>query len=196
MNKPFSIFANIALAVTVAATMVACNQNKADNKAVATATAANAQIVYINQDTLLNQYQYSKDLSAQMETKGKAAQADLVDKGQAFQREVADYQKGASTMSADQRASTEQRLSRKQQELQAFKENAGAQLQNDQQGANNKLYEKIAAFAKRYAKEKGYKLVLTYSRANPTVLFGDSTLDVTADVIKRLNDEYTKDAVK
>jgi outer membrane protein len=36
-------------------------------------------------------------------------------------------------------------------------------------------------------------LVLTYSKANPTVLYGDPALDVTADVAKRLNDAYSKD---
>jgi len=32
-----------------------------------------------------------------------------------------------------------------------------------------------------------------YSKANPTILYGDQTLDVTADVIKRLNDAYAKE---
>ena len=42
-------------------------------------------------------------------------------------------------------------------------------------------------------KEKGYKLVLMYSKANPTILYGDQSLDVTDDVIKRLNDAYAKE---
>jgi outer membrane protein len=58
---------------------------------------------------------------------------------------------------------------------------------------STKQYDKIADFAKAYAKEKGYKLVLTYSKANPTVLYGDPSLDVTTDVVKRLNDAYAKE---
>ncbi len=46
---------------------------------------------------------------------------------------------------------------------------------------------------KTYAKEKGYKLILTYQHGNATVLYGDASLDVTTDVIKRLNDAYAKD---
>ena len=195
MNKPFSIFANIALAATVAATFVACNQAKT-NTNTAPAASAKLEIAYINTDTLLNKYEYAKTLHQQIDDKGKAAQSDLMAKGDAFQREVADYQKTANTLSADQRASTEQRLGRKQQELQAYKENAGAQLQNEEASDNGKLFDKIADFTKRYAKEKGYKLILTFSKANPTVIYGDASLDVTADVVKRLNDEYAKDSSK
>ena len=36
-------------------------------------------------------------------------------------------------------------------------------------------------------------MVLTYSKASLTVLYGDHSLDVTDDVLKRLNDAYAKD---
>ncbi len=61
---------------------------------------------------------------------------------------------------------------------------------------NGKLYDKFAEFVKQYAKDNGYKLVLTYSKTNPNVLYGDPSLDVTADVVKKLNDAYTKDTNK
>jgi outer membrane protein len=184
-----------SLAVTAIAIFAACNQTKTDSSPVVTANAnpAKAEIVYVNSDSLLNKYEYFKDLSKRLQEKGKSANDDVVAKGQAFQREVSDYQKSAPTLSADQRQSTEQRLQRKNQELQAYKENATAQFQQENASEQSKLYDKIADFAKTYAKEKGYKLVLTYSKANPTVLFGDPTLDVTADVVKRLNDLYAKD---
>ncbi len=187
----------LTLGIAVAAMAVACNQKPQ----VSTTTAANttpaasakAEIVYVNSDSLLSKYDYFKDMSSRLEDKGKKAQVDISSKGQAFQREVAEYQKGATALSADQRAATEQRLARKQQELQTYNQNASAQIQQEQAAENGKLYDKIADFLKGYAKEKGYKLVLTYSKANPTVLFGDESLNVTNDVVKNLNDNYKKD---
>jgi len=195
MNKSVSIFSKITVAVALVATVAACNQPKTDTKTGAPAAAApeKAEIVYVNSDTLLNKYDYFKDMSSRLQEKGKSAQSDLQSKGEAFQREVQEYQKTMNSLSADQRASTEQRLQRKNQELQAYKENASAQLQNEQAGENSKLYDKISDFTKAYAKEKGYKMVLTFSKANPTVLYGDPSLDVTADVVKRLNEAYAKD---
>ncbi len=187
----------LALGIAIAAMAVACNQKPqttsttpAKNTTVAT---EKAEIVYVNSDSLLSKYDYFKDMSSRLEDKGKKAQVDVSSKGQAFQREVAEYQKGAATLSADQRAATEQRLARKQQELQTYNQNASAQIQQEQAAENAKLYDKIADFLKGYAKEKGYKLILTYSKANPTVLFGDESLNVTNDVVKILNDKYKTD---
>jgi outer membrane protein len=196
MKQLTSTIAKITLAVSILGVVAACNQPKAtDSKTTATTvtTPEKAEIVYLNSDTLLSKYDYFKDMSKRLQDKSEAAKSDLQSKGQAFDREVADYRKNGNTMSADQRAPIEQRLQRKQQELQQYQQNASAELQNLQGTEQGKLYDKIADFAKTYAKEKGYKLVLTYSKANPTVLFGDPSLDVTADVVKRLNELYAKD---
>ncbi|MDT3402469.1 OmpH family outer membrane protein [Mucilaginibacter terrae] len=201
MKNPASIISKITLSLLVAASIAACTQNKtADKPAAATTTTAtadnnlkNGDIVFVNSDTLLNKYNYFKDMADRLEKKGKAAQADLQSKGQAFQREVAEYQKSAQTMAADQRQATEQRLARKQQELQAYQQNAGAQVQQEQAGEQAKLYEKVAEFLKTYAKEKGYKMVMTYQKGNSGILYGDASLDITADVVKKLNEAYAKD---
>lgn len=193
MKTRASFLTKIATGILLAGTIIACNKPKTDDKPAAAAPDNKETIVFINQDTLLSKYNYAKDVTKTIQDKGKAAQSDLASRGQAFQREVADYQKSASTMPADQRQTTEQNLQRKQQDLQAYQQNATAQFQNEQASEGNKVYDKIADFVKGYAKEKGYKLVLTYSKANPTVIYGDAGLDVTADVIKRLNDAYTKE---
>ncbi len=187
----------LTLGIAIAAMAVACNQKPQTTSTTpvknTTVATEKAEIVYVNSDSLLSKYDYFKDMSSRLEDKGKKAQVDVSSKGQAFQREVAEYQKGAATLSADQRAATEQRLARKQQELQTYNQNASAQIQQEQAAENAKLYDKIADFLKGYAKEKGYKLILTYSKANPTVLFGDESLNVTNDVVKILNDKYKTD---
>jgi outer membrane protein len=191
-----SIVAKSVLILSIAAGVAACNQNKSETKPAAAGTtevSGKKDIVFFNQDSIVSQYEYIKDMDKRLETKGKAAQNDVNGKEQAFQREVGEYQKTASTLSADQRTPIEQRLQRKAQELQTYKQNAGAQVQNDQVSEQTKLYERLVEFTKTYAKEKGYKMVLTFKKGDPTMLYGDPGLDVTADVIKRLNEAYAKD---
>ncbi|MFD0750852.1 OmpH family outer membrane protein [Mucilaginibacter calamicampi] len=196
MKTTGSIFTKISLGVMVAIAVAACNNDKkADAPAAAASTGSSASetIVFVNQDTLLAKYDYAKDMRSTLESKGKTTENDIGSRRQAFEREIAEYKRNANTLSADQRAATEQRLTRKGQEQQQYEQAAGAEFQNLQGTEANKLYDKIADFTKIYAKEKGYKMVLTYSKANPTVLYGDATLDVTADVTKRLNEAYAKD---
>jgi len=199
MNKIISKIAQAGAGLAFMAAVVACNNTdskttgKVSNTGAKENTKVTSEFVYVNSDSLLSKYDYFKEMNAKLETKSKKAEADLKDKGTAFQREVAAYQQGANTMSADERQKTEERLARKQQELQGFQQNAGAALQNEQATENEKLYNKVADYLKGYAKEKGYKMVLTYSKANPTILFADESLDVTAEVIKGLNEAYGKD---
>jgi outer membrane protein len=197
MKTTGSVITKITLGLAVAASVVACNNNKPAAAPAAASTSAitseKGTTVYINSDTLLSQYNYAKDMQDRLSNKGKTAQQEVASKGQALQREIAEYQKVAATLAADKRQETEQRLSREQQDFQQFQQSATAEFQKYQGEETNKLYQKTADFAKTYAKEKGYKLVLTYSKAAPGVLYVDPSLDVTADVVKQLNDAYAKD---
>lgn len=190
MNK--NLFKLTAGLLTVASFIVSCNQDQPKTDAAKTASADKLveKIVYVNSDSLLENYTYFKDIRSKMESKSKKAQVDLTAKGNAFQKEVAEYQQSAQTMSADARAATEQRLARKQQELTTFNQNASSALANESAAENEKLYEKVSEYLKGYAKKKGYKMVLTYSKANPTVLYADESLDVTKEVVSGLNDVY------
>lgn len=188
---------SLATAIALVSVLTACGDKEAKTDATATKTSttvtADEKIVYVNSDSLLTKYQYAKDIKAKMETKGKAAESDLVAKGQAFQRELQQYQAQANSLPADQRAATEQRLQRKDQELKAYQQNAGAALQNENAKEQEALYNKIADYLKTYAKTKGYKMVLTYSKGNSAILFADESLDVTVPVVTGLNEAYTKD---
>lgn len=195
MKTTASIFTKITLGVLLAGSIAACNQNKpADKTAVAATTPADKpEIVYVNQDTISLKYEYSKDMRKRLEEKGKSAQNDVSGRKQAFQREVVEYQKGANSLSADQRAATEQRLQSKGQELQTYEQNATAQFQSDQASESQKLYEKVYNFSKQYAKDNGYKMVFTFTTGNTNLLYADKSLDVTADFLKKLNDAYAKE---
>jgi outer membrane protein len=193
MKIKTSSLTKLTLGLMVAGTIVACNQNKSSDKSAASTPPSSGSIVYVNQDTLLSKYEYFKDMTKRLEDKGKSAQNDVGSRQQALQREAAEYQRSANTLSADQRATTEQRLQREGQEFQQYQQNAAAQFQNEQGEEQKKLYEKVSAFMKDYAKEKGYKMILTFSKTNTNMWYGDPGLDVTSDALKRLNDAYAKD---
>jgi outer membrane protein len=167
----------------------------------AIAFAANAQatkpdtahvpaIVFVNQDTLLNNYDYFKAVKLKMQTLSQKAQDEITAKGQAFQKEVAAYQKKVNALTPIQKAATEKKLAAEQQQLQNLQQNTGKQLQDIEASENTTLYDKIAAFLKTYTKTKGYKIILTYSKSNPSMLYGDDSLDITKDVLVGLNAEY------
>jgi outer membrane protein len=197
MKTTGSIFTKITLGLAVAVSVAACNNNKpAATPAPSVSTTATTDkgiTVYINSDSLLAKYDYAKDMQSRLTAKGKSAQNSVGSKENALRREIADYQKVAATLPADKRQETEQRLAREQQEFQQYQQSEGADLQKYQAEETEKLFVKLADFAKSYAKEKGYKLVLTYSKTAPGVLYVDPSLDITNEAVKVLNDAYAKD---
>ncbi|MBD1420084.1 OmpH family outer membrane protein [Sphingobacterium chuzhouense] len=198
MNKLFKTVSQVSLGLVAVLAVASCNQN-ANTGATnttndSTASVANAnkeeKIVYINSDTLSEKYEYYKDVRTKLEAKVKKAQSDLQSKGQAFQREVADYQQKAGTMSASERQATEERLARKQDELGRLDQNASASIAQDESTEFTNVYNTITEYLKKHAEEKGYELVLTYSVSNPTVLYAEKKMDITAEVVEALNKEY------
>jgi outer membrane protein len=195
MKRSASILSKITLGLVITGSVIACKQSSTDTKAASAtpvATDAKAQIVYVNQDSLTANYKYAVDMRKRLEDKSKTAQGDVQSRQQAFQREYTQAQQGAATMTQDQQKATGERLQKDQQALQQYQQNAGAQLQQEQSEELKKLYDKIVDFTKQYAKEKGYKMVLTYQNGSTAMLYGDPSLDVTADFLKKLNDTYDK----
>jgi len=197
MNNAFAFVAKAGIGVLLAAAVASCNQTETQTTAAAsTADSTQAKlekIVYVNSDTLLEKYEYFKDVRVKMEEKAKKAQADLQSRSTAFQREVADYQQKAPTMSAADRQSTEERLARKQDELARHNQNASASFAQEEASENEKLYSRITEYLKKHAKQNGYKLVLTYSTSNPAVLYADESLEITDEVLAALNAEYASE---
>lgn len=204
MNKLFTTLSKVSLGLALTATVVACNQGAKtgaasasdSTKTAATTGAKEEKIVYINSDSLSEKYEYFKDIRTKMEAKVKKAQGDLQAKGQAFQREVAEYQQKAGGMSASERQATEEKLARKQDELGRLDQNASSSIAQDESAEFNNVYNAITEYLKRHAEENGYTLVLTYSKSNPTVLYADSKLDITNSVIESLNKEYKNKQAK
>ena len=176
--------------IIILATFAANAQNAATP--VSTAPA----VVFVNSDSLLNNYAYFKAVKIKLQTLTQKAQDEITLKGQTFQKKVANYQKTANALTPAQKAATEKKLAAEQQNLQELQQNTGKQLQEIETAENTTLYEKIAAYLKGYTKEKGYKIVLTYTKSSPSMLYGDDSLDVTKEVVAGLNDEYTKSGGK
>ncbi|HVW13949.1 MAG TPA: OmpH family outer membrane protein [Mucilaginibacter sp.] len=194
MKTRAALFSKLTAGLLIAGTIAACNQNKSgDKSAPTTPVPANTAVVFVNQDSLVAKYDYAKDMRKRLQDKGTAAQNDVGSRQQALQREIAQYQKDQNTMSANERSMTETRLQREGQEFQRYQQNAGADFQNAQADETKKLYDKVYAFTKQYAKDNGYKVVLTFQTGNTSLLYADPSLDVTGDFVKKINEAYAKE---
>jgi outer membrane protein len=151
-------------------------------------TGASPKIVFVKGDTLLDKYDVFQTQIKALEAKGKRMEANLSARGQALQREfLAAQQKAQSgTWAPAQIQQEEQRLVQKQQALAQDQERMGRQIQEERLKIEQDLEKKIKSLLEEVRKEKGYDYILNYGQATG-VLMADSTLDITPEVLKRLN---------
>lgn len=193
MKTRASLLTKLTVGLLAAGSLAACSKS-GSSSGNSTPPPANTAVVYVNQDSLMVKYDYAKDIRKNLDDKNTTARNDVGAKQQALQREVAEYQKNQNTMSANEKSMTEARLQREGQEFQQYQQNAGAQLQNEGADASKKVYDKIAAFTKEYAKDHSYKAILTFQNGNYVgLLYADPSLDITNDFVKKLNEAYSKD---
>jgi outer membrane protein len=196
MNKNFLTFTKSVFGIAIITlAFTACDSNKTSNtaKADSTSTATEKKselIVYVNSDSLQKHYEYFTDVKKKLDDKNSVRQQQFESKGRAFQQDVARYQQNAGGLTNEQRQQTEQVLAKRQQEIGILQQNLAGQAAKDEQQETEMLYAKITEYLKKYAKDNGYKMVISYSKGNSAILYADESLDVTADVLKGLNQEY------
>jgi outer membrane protein len=165
----------IIIAITFV--LISCNQNK---------------IAYIDVEVLMKDYEATKALELALKAKQEKMAQELDSIGAPFQLKVQEYYKNASKMSTKKRTETENALQQEQQFIQSKQQQASQILQLENQDKSELLTKRVDSFVADYAKLKGYNLILGTS-GKGTVLFGDETLNVTAEILEILNLDYSKE---
>jgi outer membrane protein len=178
---------------------ISCNKSKqpAVNNAKTTGTAsqiASGKIVYVEIDTVMKHYEMAKDVSSSMEIKQKRLAADLDSKSKSLQSGVLDFQnkvqKGLVTQASAQEI--QQQLKSQEQSFYQLQDQYRSQLAEDAQVNQRQVLNSIMEYLKEYNKTKGYQYILA-NQFPSSILYADSTLNITYEVIAGLNAKYKTD---
>ncbi len=160
-------------------------------------TEAVSGIVYVELDSVIAKFDMAKDKTGELETKTKNSEAELTAKSQAFDRDVRDYQnkaqKGLITRATA--AEMEQTLQQQQQNLIALRDQMAYNLNEEGMVAQRQVLEYINQYLVEYNAEHGYQYILAKQFPGP-VLYSDTTLDITAEVVAGLNAKYNAEKAK
>ncbi len=155
--------------------------------------AAMGDIVYIDLDRILMEYDMANDLRSVVETKVENIQAEVNRRGQKLESEVKAFQekldKGLMTRSVAEVQS--QKLQQQEIDFKNYAAQKQQEINEEQVVMMNQLGDAIQTFLNKYNEEKKYAMILTNSGGAP-VITADAALDITDDVLAGLNDEYIK----
>lgn len=149
------------------------------------------KVVFINIDSLNNQYQFVKKLKIDLETTGKHLESEILSEQAALEKEAASFQKqaAANTIPEDKAKIMYEALMQKQQALGEKKERYTQQVAEKEQAMHQILLDTVTNFLKRYNRTYNFDYILGYANSGQ-ILLARETLDITSDVVRELNKEY------
>jgi outer membrane protein len=151
-----------------------------------------AKIGFVDNGTLINDYQEKKDLETKFQAKEEAFRKKADSIGQAFQMEVQQSQMLAQKSPQAKAQEIMGGLQQKQQQLQQQMQFEQQQLQQSFQTEVDSVISKVKTFVKDYGKKNQYTYILGTSDAAATVMYGTEDKDLTKTVLEALNAAYKK----
>ena len=188
-----SLVAVIALGIISFTGKGSASEAKSGENAPAAGSGA---IVYFNLDRVLNEYDMANDLRSVVESKAQGIQEEVNRRGNKLQNDVNSFQekinKGLITRSVAEVQG--QKLEQQRNDFNNFANQKNQEIAEEQQVMMNNIGDAIKTFLDKYASDNSYAMVIaTQGDILPApVAAADSSLEVTDDIIVKLNDEYVK----
>lgn len=157
-------------------------------------TIAVPQIAYVDIDSFQTHYTFFKIKKAELDQRQRSMEAELGRSVSAFQSKVAGLQQKAQTMTEEEGQAAQQKLMMEQQQIEDRKSSMESQFMKETQDFNVSLQERMIEYLKKYNAGGRYTYILPYSKETINLLYVNEANNITADVIKGMNEEY--DAAK
>ena len=142
------------------------------------------KVGYIRIDSLMNIYDYHQELADQYEAKAQQIQAELVRGQENLQAEYEVLQNAAPRLSKLELERAQVDFPRVQNSYQQLEQQRAMELQTMEAEINAEVKEEMDRAVAQLQKEGGYHMVMIYET---NLLYGDESMDLTADIAKILN---------
>lgn len=195
MNK-FQNLLNLILVVAVAALFVLffIKNDDVETENLTTQVAENMPVAYLNLDSVLINYQFAIEANEKLMTQQEDARLKLNTKANTLQREMADFQRKVENnafLSRERAESEQQRILRKQQELQELEAKLTNEIMLQNQELNLQLTDTLNTFLAEFNKDGKYQIIFA-NAGKDNILQAAEGYDITAQIIEGLNARYNK----
>jgi len=190
VKKGLKLFGILGLATVL---FYGCNQPAQTSAEVETSANSGSKgdlnVAFVYTDSVINKYEYFVKKSEEITEKGKKFEGELQSRAQGFEREVANFQQSANTMTQNQAMAKQDELGQKQQNLITYRDNLMQELSVDEANLYNEVYTQVQDYLKTYAKDNSLDVILSYTRGG-AVWYASDAMDLTNSVIEGLNKKY------
>jgi outer membrane protein len=158
----------------------------------ADAPAQAPMIAVVNIQQVMKDSTAAKSINSQLEAKQKSFQAELTKRDEDLQKEEKELAGQKGVLSKDAFEEKTKTFRKKVADVQKDVQTKKIMLDNGYARALSEIQKAVADIVADLAKEKGFSVAIPTSQ----LLYGDSKLDISSDVLDRLNKKLSKVDVK
>ncbi|MDR1201854.1 MAG: OmpH family outer membrane protein [Tannerellaceae bacterium] len=150
-------------------------------------------VAYVDMDSLLLNYNYYNDLLEVIMKKQENSRANINQQANKLQTEIQDFERkwnNNAFLTTERAQQEQQRLVRKQQELQELDNRLARELMEEQQKLTEQLRDSLLTQLKVYNQDKRFQIIFS-SRSTDVILLADETYNITDEILAYLNKNYS-----
>jgi outer membrane protein len=150
-------------------------------------------VAYVDMDSLLLNYNYYNDLLEVIMKKQENSRANINQQASKLQTEIQDFERkwnNNAFLTTERAQQEQQRLVRKQQELQELDNRLARELMDEQQKLTEQLRDSLLTQLKVYNQDKKFQIIFS-SRSTDVILLADEAYNITDEILSYLNKNYS-----
>jgi len=161
------------------------------SQTLAKAGSGNISVAYVNNDSILENYELVKNLRKELQAKGDRYSADIANKQAVFEKDAAYFQEQVQKKSISEQSAQEiyASLMENQQKIYDLRDKYANEIQQSEVDMNVAVLDSVMNFLERYNTRYKFDYILGFNKVG-SILYANDTLDITKDVIRSLNEEY------
>ncbi|MDR2498450.1 MAG: OmpH family outer membrane protein [Tannerellaceae bacterium] len=163
-----------------------------ENTASGEATA-DMPVAYINMDSLLQNFDYAKDLNEIILRREENVRASLNQQTASLESEVMDFRRKIDNnafLTRERAEQEQQRLLKKEQELKVYENRQTQELLAEHQRLTEQLRDTLISQLRVFNQAKGFRIIFS-NTARDNIILADDVYDITDELVKYLNEKYT-----
>jgi outer membrane protein len=150
-------------------------------------------VAYINMDSLLQSYSYSKDLNEIIIRKEENMRTNINQQRSALEAELQEFERKLNNggfLTRERAEQEQQRLLKKRDDLQSYGERQTQDLLAQHQKLTEQLRDSLISQLKDFNKAKGFQIIFS-NTAKDNIILADDAYDITNELVKYLNARYS-----
>lgn len=162
---------------------------KASSKANFINNNSTSRIAYVNSDTVSKYYNYAIKIQKTLSTKRTEAENQIKSKYFSYESLVKDFEKASPIMGDREKMEKAQKIRMLEQEIMQVEQQLSEKVTKEELRLTEEYILKTNEFMQEIGKEIGYDYVMSY-RVGGAMLYANTNLDITPQIIELLNQRY------